>query len=97
MPSWLTDPFTIFAVASVSLVALGFGLVRREPPWAICGAMVGVASFMLAYRWAGHIGQGAEVAVSLAGVGAALWTMSAERVRARRRNDATQQSPLKAD
>lgn len=84
MPAWLIDPVTIVVIASVVLVALGFGLARREPPWAIAASTAGVATFMIAVRWGGAIGDGADVAVWLAGVGAGVWITSVERVRAGR-------------
>ena len=83
MPGWLAEPMTVVVVAFVALVALGFGVARKEPLWMIAAATTGVAIFMLAVRWAGAIGGGADVAVFMAAIGAALWTMSVERVRAR--------------
>jgi hypothetical protein len=88
MAPWLTDPLTIVLILSLVLVALGFGLARREPWWAIGASMAGVALFMTALRWGGHIGEGADIAVPLGAVGASLWTMAVERVRARRRQTA---------
>ena len=84
MPTWLTDPMTIAVVPLLALVALGFGLVRREPWWAIAASIIGVTTFMLAFRWSIDIGDGAAVAVFGAGIGASVWTMATERVRARR-------------
>lgn len=88
MPAWLTDPMTIVVVAFVTLVALGFGLARREPLFAIAASMVGIATFLLAVRWGGTIGDGADVAVYAGAIGASLWTLSVERVRARVRRSA---------
>lgn len=85
MPDWLTDPMTIVVVLFVALVALGFGLARREPWWAIGASMGGVATFMLALRWGSDIGNGADIAVATAAIGAGLWTMATERVRAGRK------------
>lgn len=84
MLTWLTDPVTIVVVLFLTLIALAFGVVRREPWWAIGASIVGVAIFMLAVRWAGEIGNGADMAVVVAATGAGLWTMANERVRARR-------------
>ena len=85
MPAWLTDPVTIVVVAFVTLVALGSGLARREPVWAVAASMVGIATFLLAVRWGGTMGDGADVAVYAGAIGASLWTLSIERVRARAR------------
>jgi hypothetical protein len=55
---------------------------------AIGGSAVGVALVMVALRWGGEIGEGADIAVSVAAIGASLWTMAVERVRTRRRTAA---------
>ena len=84
MPAWLTDPLTIVLVLFVALVATGFGLARREPWWAIVASVIGVSTFMGAVRWGIDIGGGADYAVYVAAIGASLWTLSVERVRAQR-------------
>jgi hypothetical protein len=48
MPGWLTDPLTIVLILFVALVAVGFGLARREPYWAIAASVVGLSAFMAA-------------------------------------------------
>jgi 4-hydroxybenzoate polyprenyltransferase len=88
MPGWLTDPLTIVVLLFVALVATAFGLARREPWWAIAAAVIGVSTIMGAVRWGGEIGEGAELAVGCAAIGASLWTMAVERVRAQRRQAA---------
>jgi 4-hydroxybenzoate polyprenyltransferase len=85
MASWLNDPLAIALIGFVVLVALGFGLARREPWWAFGGSMVGVALVMIAVRWGGDIGEGADIAVVVAAIGASVWTMAVERVKAIRR------------
>lgn len=84
MPAWLTDPLTIFLLLFVALVAASLGLARREPWWAIVATVIGVSSFIGAVRWGIEIGEGADVAVYVAAIGASLWTLSTERVRAQR-------------
>jgi hypothetical protein len=84
MPAWLTDPVTIVLVLLVGLVAAGFGLARREPWWAVVASVLGVSTFMGAVRWGIDIGEGADFAVYVAAIGASLWTLAVERVRARR-------------
>jgi 4-hydroxybenzoate polyprenyltransferase len=88
MAAWLIDPLTIALILFVVVVALGFGMARREPWWAIGASMVGVALFTVAVRWGGDIGEGADIAVSVAAIGASLWTLAVERVQTRRRTAA---------
>lgn len=80
MPSWL-DPTSLGMVIGVASLAVAFGLIRREPPWAIVGLAAGVALFLIAMRWAISIGRGAEGAVLLGALGFGLWLLAIEQSR----------------
>ncbi len=84
MPDLITNPLTWVLFCGLTLTAIVFGRIRREPAWAIALTAVGASAALIGLIWSSELGSETLGPVALVGIGMSIWTMAVERTRARR-------------
>jgi hypothetical protein len=74
-------PLFVVIVAIFSVVAVGIGIWRKDPPAIVAMRIGGSAIYLLALRWAIELGKEPAFAALLASGGCIPFTMAGERSR----------------